>query len=310
MNDRSAGAIAIGVGAGVALFAGWQVVKRSALSKAGVEDISVTSSKGGGVGTYEAKRAVDEYLQFHYGEPETVMPYKFRSEVAPGLNFVEKCANLIEKHTLALQDISGENGEPTVLDIGCSVGGVSFALARSFPHVLGIDYSQAFIDAAIVMKEEDSMHYASKIEGDIEEFHVARVPDGIEKCRVSFRLGDACNLPANMRPVDAILAANLLCRLPDPMLFLNRLPSLMKPKGCVVLVSPYSWLESWTPKPKWMGGCEDSDGKPLRSAEKLKAVMEELGFELVHEENVPFLIREHVRKFQLGISHATVWRRK
>jgi hypothetical protein len=29
--------------------------------------------------------------------------------------------------------------------------------------------------------------------------------------------------------------------------------------------------------------------------------------QLLHEEDVPFLIREHARKFQWGISHATVW---
>lgn len=39
----------------------------------------------------------------------------------------------------------------------------------------------------------------------------------------------------------------------------------------------------------------------------LREVMERLGFKLVHRENTQFLIREHVRKFQLGVSDATVW---
>ena len=33
-------------------------------------------------------------------------------------------------------------------------------------------------------------------------------------------------------------------------------------------------------------------------------------FDLVEEADMPFLIREHVRKFQWGISHAAVWQRK
>jgi 2-polyprenyl-3-methyl-5-hydroxy-6-metoxy-1,4-benzoquinol methylase len=49
-----------------------------------------------------------------------------------------------------LQDISGERGETLALDIGCAVGGATFELARSFSHVLGIDYSQSFVDAAQV----------------------------------------------------------------------------------------------------------------------------------------------------------------
>lgn len=32
-------------------------------------------------------------------------------------------------------------------------------------------------------------------------------------------------------------------------------------------------------------------------------------FTLVEEKEVPFVIREHRRKFQWGVSHAIVWRR-
>ena len=40
------------------------------------ESRSTTSSAGGGVGAYETRKAVDEYLQFHYGRPEDIMPYE------------------------------------------------------------------------------------------------------------------------------------------------------------------------------------------------------------------------------------------
>lgn len=46
--------------------------------------------------------------------------------------------------------------------------------------------------------------------------------------------GPAAEPPLNISfttPPPAVLAANLLCRLPDPMLFLARLPSLIKPGG-------------------------------------------------------------------------------
>jgi hypothetical protein len=38
--------------------------------------------------------------------------------------------------------------------------------------------------------------------------------------------------------------------------------------------------------------------------------MIERGFDLAHSEDMPFLIREHARKYQWGCSHATVWRRR
>ena len=47
----------------------------------------------------------------------------------------------------------------------------------------------------------------------------------------------------------------------------------------------------------------------MRSADTLRTLLGE-HFELVHEEQVPFLIREHARKFQYGVSHAMVWRRR
>lgn len=66
--------------------------------------------------------------------------------------------------------------------------------------------------------------------------------------------GDACALPSNLAPVDCVLAANLLCRLPEPTAFLERCRTLVKPGGVLVLVSPYSWLKGWTDKAKWLGG--------------------------------------------------------
>lgn len=66
------------------------------------------------------------------------------------LNFMARCAALVEKHCESLRDFNGETGDQTAMDLGCAVGGASFELARAFPHVLGIDYSHAFVDAAKV----------------------------------------------------------------------------------------------------------------------------------------------------------------
>lgn len=54
--------------------------------------------------------------------------------------------------------------------------------------------------------------------------------------------GDACSLPEALGQFDAVLAANLLCRLPAPGAFLSRTATLVKPGGVLVMVSPYSWL--------------------------------------------------------------------
>ena len=50
----------------------------------------------------------------------------------------------------AMPVAAGEAGSAVALDIGCAVGGATFQLARAFPHVLGIDFSQQFVNAANV----------------------------------------------------------------------------------------------------------------------------------------------------------------
>jgi len=65
---------------------------------------------------------------------------------------------------------------------------------------------------------------------------------------VTFEQGDACNLRSDIGEFGCVLGANLLCRLPTPLDFLDRLPDIVVPGGIVVLTSPYSWLEEYTPK--------------------------------------------------------------
>ncbi len=45
-----------------------------------------------------------------------------------------------------------------------------------------------------------------------------------------------------------------------------------------MLTSPYTWLEEFTPKEKWIGGYI-KDGKPVTSTEGLNMVLSKLGYE-------------------------------
>lgn len=92
-------------------------------------------------------------------------------------------------------------------------------------------------------------------QASLQEVRKANVPADVDRTKATFRVGDACNLPQNLAPADAILAANLLCRLPEPRRFLDRLPDLVKRGGVVVFTTPFSWLEAWTRKSRWLGGC-------------------------------------------------------
>ena len=82
----------------------------------------------------------------------------------------------------------------------------------------------------------------------------ATLPEGVDGSRVTFQQGDATALPEDIGTFDAVLAANLIDRLEDPGRFLASLPDLLNPGGQLVISSPYTWLEEYTPKSNWLGG--------------------------------------------------------
>ena len=84
---------------------------------------------------YETRRLLDEYLLFHYGSPEEILPWSGGPREA--LGFPRRTV----EHFAPGQVARG-------LDLGCAVGGASFEMSRTCEAVTGIDFSRAFIAAA------------------------------------------------------------------------------------------------------------------------------------------------------------------
>ena len=242
---------------------------------------------------YESRRLVGEYLFFHYAG---------FAEAAGDLPVPREAWGFAER---VVKELLGDADTlESALDVGCAVGRSAFELARVAKRVVGVDYSQAFIDAAKTLQADGEMCGEVLAEGERMQAFTARVPEGVERGRVEFLVGDATDLPA-LGAFDVVLAANLICRLPEPRKFLTRLPSLVKSGGQLLLATPFSWLEEFTPREHWLGGRQDS---PF-SFEVLRQILEP-DFELETTKNLPFLIREHSRKFQYGISLGSRWRRR
>eukprot|EP00050_Salpingoeca_kvevrii_P007888 m.299312 g.299312 ORF g.299312 m.299312 type:complete len:320 (+) comp14100_c0_seq1:1567-2526(+) len=259
-----------------------------------------TTANTGGHAVYESRRAVHEYVHFHFGPDED---FTILGQPPPGaLGFVRRCAELCREYA--------SPKAARALDVGCAVGGSTFELARHFRSAIGIDFSNAFIDAAKELKYAGQCEYKLLIEGTIKETRIAKVPADIERSRCSFQWGDACSMSRELGMFDVILAANLLCRLPDPAAFLEDATAMLNKGGILVLVSPFSWVPDYTPPQNWIGGSTGTDDKPVRSADRLRELLEATGkLELVHQSEMPFIIRNHIRRYQWGISCAMVWRR-
>ncbi len=243
---------------------------------------------------YESKRLLAEYLLLHYGSGEDLLN---------GLPGPLEAVGFPQRTVHELLDPSRISPTARALDLGCAVGASAFELARHCHQVKGIDFSQKFISTASILAVQGKLHTHKPIEGKLTASFTAQVPPEISRNRVTFQVGDAMNLPAELGKFDVVLAANLLCRLPNPQRFLKSLPSLVHPGGQLLLTTPFSWLEEFTPQSAWLGS-KDSPG--------WEALKETLfpHFELEKKIDLPFLIREHARKFQYGISLGSRWIRR
>jgi putative 4-mercaptohistidine N1-methyltranferase len=196
------------------------------------------------------------------------------------------------------------------LDIGCSVGRSAFEFARHFAHVDAIDFSARFIQSGVRLQQGDEVLYEIPVEGELtasRAVSLGRIGLGDVGAKVFFMQGDACNLKAIFTDYDLVFAGNLIDRLYDPSLFLAEIPRRVVRGGLLVITSPYTWLEEYTPKAKWIGGRREH-GEPLSTRAGLTRALAG-AFSFVHAQDVPFVIRETARKHQHTVAEMTVWRR-
>lgn len=247
----------------------------------------------GGNATYETEGMLNQYMLMHWGSEDEIWGgapaiKQTRPDV---VHLPNACAELAVRFATE---------KTRALDIGCAVGGSAFALARDFGEVVGIDYSHEFVEAARTLQKQGVRDYWRKDSGGTGASLRAVVDPAIDRSRLRFEQGDACALPLHLRGFDAVVMSNVLCRLQNPAACLERMQganALVKQGGVLVMTTPFSWREEYTPRDAWL---KDIDAV----AEQLSA------FTLVHEEEMPFLLRDHARRFEYIITLASVWKRK
>ncbi len=236
---------------------------------------------------YESKKLLSEYLLMHYGSHDERMPWGIGRLSA--IDFPAVTAAMFTQKRVDL-----------TLDLGCAVGAASFHLSKTSKKVIGLDQSKTFIDAANKLKSTGRLKYSYQEDGLNFIDSEAVIPSGAKSEKVSFAVADVMKLPDGFKGFDRVHASNLLCRLERPKQFLESLARLLNKDGELVLASPFSWSEEFTPQENWPTGdswawlqqCLSKDFVCLGHADEM------------------FIIREHLRKFQLGVSKVSKWRRK
>lgn len=244
---------------------------------------------------YETDQALAEYLLFHYGKPDDVLPYKFGP--LSSIGFPARCVEECFDYSLCGDPARG-------LDLGCAVGRSTFELTKHCPEVIGVDFSFRFVEAARRLQRDGRLNFERLAEAETRVPCEAALPDGIDPRRATFLQGDALNLPPDLGVFDLILCANLIDRLPDPPRFLQGITSRLKPGGQLAITSPYTWMEAYTPRQKWLSA-QTSSGSSFDGLRHLLSP----DFTLLSRRDLPFLIREHNRKYQWSVADATTWKR-
>lgn len=241
---------------------------------------------------YESDELVSQYCEFQYGD-----------EYFGVKNFAKECAKIAIKFS---------KNKTKALDLGCATARASFELAKEFDEVEGVDFSARFIQVGVKLKQKAYIAFSSKIEGDLVENKKITLKElGYENIahKVSFWQGDACNLKPNLNSYDLIMATNLIDRLYNPKLFLETIHKRLNSDGTLMITSPYTWQESSTQKEMWLGGFVDENGNEIKTLDTLKKILSE-NFELIHLQDIEFVIKESARKFQHTIAQCSIWRKK
>lgn len=242
---------------------------------------------------YETDELLSQYLGFHFGD------HYFGVS-----NYPARCAGI------CLEMMAGRD-KRKALDLGCAVGRTAFELGRVFDEVVGIDLSQRFVDAAHHLKQHGEIDYFQRDEGELgERVTISLDALGLRRAaeRVSFAMGDACQLGSEHQSYDLIFAGNLIDRLQAPGAFLAGIHERLAVGGTLVISSPYTLMEEFTPRNNWIGGFE-LNGQPRSVLDGMREILSDHFEQVQTPMDVTFVIRETRRKFQHTIAELTAWRR-
>ena len=159
------------------------------------------------------------------------------------------------------------------LDVGCSVGRGTFALAeRGEELVLGVDLNFAMLRVAAQVLRQGTVHYARRRVGlvyDRREFPVQFA----NREQVDFWACDAAALPFATGAFALTVSMNVLDCVSAPREFLTSVARVLQGGGKVVLTCPYDWSSAATPLETWLGGHSQRSPAAGSSEAALRALL-------------------------------------
>lgn len=220
-------------------------------------------------------------------------------------NVAELCKSLVSETV----------GPKVALDLGCAVGSTAFKLSTFVDFVVAVDSSSSLIQQARLVQHHGEVRYEKPEEGVIMQPMLAKADPSAKRGAVQFvnmEVGSVSSATlegsASHAQFDLVLLEDVLDKLVQPLHLVRALSSLLKPGGTLVVLSGNDWTKEKTPRNSWLGGFM-LNGETMKTSAMIESALKR---ELLYEgsrADIPQLIRNHERNYEVRILEAMVWRK-
>ncbi len=209
------------------------------------------------------------------------------------------------------------------LDLGCSVGGASFELAKYFDHIDGIDLTARHIQHALALKAGENVRYALPLAGDLVDYCQVNLSDSYlaernltaQANKVDFYQGDALNLKPQFCGYDVIWCGHLLEELNQIDVFLQTINEKLNTGGVLAIATTYqaqntkqNSLDDENSQVPILGGYK-ANGENVSSSDALAEQLDK-HFEKITTEDFTWLTRKTERRYIFNKSELSLWKKK
>ncbi len=283
---------------------GWWRGGRTALTEVRSGDAGVRgyfhALDGAGPAALERKAFLGSYMDFHYADLASPREAPPSRHDALNALYWESAAGLARR-------AEGER-DPLSVDLGCSAGRYTFALAESSGLAVGLDADFGMAAGAARIQRNRKVAYERRERG---RRYVSVEAAWDAPQNVLFLVGDALDPPFSAAAIDLVGALNLLDNVGVPLTLLGQMDALLKEGGRMVVGTPFEWRTEIADPSEWLE-TDRIDGPALVRGILEGSAMEEAGFRYSIEGEIgelPWALRGHSRRSTHFLSYVVAARK-
>ncbi len=246
-------------------------------------------------------RALGSYLRAHYDQDSPTLANLPPEHLLAG--FLQNYRKHDLYHTLLAMFEPYLSSGSKIIDLGCHVGRLTRDLAGRGHSVVGVDisFAAAFVARRAVRGWPFSLneyeYFSDSVRREKRKLDLPALTNG------EVMVASATQLPFKPATFQAVICANLIDVLPEPIALLREIQTLLNTNGIVGLSTPYH-NGAGQAALRWQGG------RSMMSTSQ--ALRWRIGhhFEILSEQDwVPWVLGDHERRLQVYLNHCIIGRK-